>query len=138
VGLTAHPHLAPTLKKEYNCSSTPSPCLHVTLQGELYLFIYSKRKQKRRSTREKTCQHRRRRIQRGVACTITPRLTEIRHYVNFCRPVQTLKSCRNVFCIPQEINKLYRILFRNDTWLNFFIVHFEAHFVCYPAREIQS
>ena len=92
------------------------------------LFIYSKRKKKRWSTRETTYQHRWRRIQRGVAYTITLRLTEIRPYVNICLPVQTWKSRGKVFFIPQEINKLYYILFWTDTCLNFFIVHLEAHF----------
>jgi hypothetical protein len=42
--------------------------------------------------------------------------------------VQTWKSRGKVFFIPQEINKLYYILFWTDTCLNFFIVHLEAHF----------
>jgi hypothetical protein len=41
VALISHHHLAPRLKKEWNCTSTPFPCLH----GKLYLLkLCSRRK----------------------------------------------------------------------------------------------
>jgi hypothetical protein len=40
--LTTNPHLAPRLKKEYDCTHTPSLGLHSMLKGELYLHIPSR------------------------------------------------------------------------------------------------
>jgi hypothetical protein len=40
VTLTTHRNLAPRLKKEYNCVSTPPLGLHDLLKGDLYLYIF--------------------------------------------------------------------------------------------------
>ena len=39
--LFSHPHLPPTLQKEYSYTSTPPLSLHGNLQDELYLYLYS-------------------------------------------------------------------------------------------------
>jgi hypothetical protein len=38
--LTTHPHLAPSLKKEYSYTSTPRLVLRGRLQGELFMYIF--------------------------------------------------------------------------------------------------
>ena len=40
MALTTHPHLVPSLKKEYSYTSTPHLGLYSLLQGEPFTFIH--------------------------------------------------------------------------------------------------